>query len=126
MLTNLGSIVGGTKDEFWRAVVSGANVRNIGLVFNENFGTAEVAELENAAVWVEQQVLGLNVTMTDALRVDIGKSTEQLINIELDFEDRHGSLHLVEKSRSSVNCLGDKFLHQIEVYFIFLRGSQHG
>lgn len=120
MLTNLGGIVGGTKDEFWRTIVSGANVRNIGLVLNENLGTAKVAELENAAVWVEQQVLWLNVTMTNALRVDIGKCTEQLINIELDFEDRHGSLHLVEESRSSVNGLGDKFLHQIEIYFVFL------
>ncbi len=119
-LTNLGGVVGGAKDELRGAVVSGANIRDVGLILDEDLGAAKIAELEDTAGRVEKEVLGLNVTMANALRMDVGEGTEKLVNVELDLEDGHGGLHLVEESRSSVNSLGNEFLDQVEVDLILL------
>ena len=119
-LTNLGSIVRGTKDKFWCTVVTGTDIRNVRLIGNENLGTSEITELEDAAVGVEKEVLRLDVSVTDALRVDVGQGSEKLVNVKLDLKDGHGGLHLVEKSRSSVNGLGHEFLDKVKVNLIFL------
>ena len=37
------------------------------------FRTAEVAELENSAVGVQQQVLRFDVPMTNSMRMNVGK-----------------------------------------------------
>ena len=58
--------------------------------------------------------------MADALRVDVGESAEELVNVELDFEDWHGRLHLVEVSGCAVDCLWNEFLDQVEVDLILL------
>jgi len=58
--------------------------------------------------------------MADALRVNISEGAEELVDVELDLEDWHGCLHLVEISRSPVNSLGDIFLYEIQVDFILL------
>ena len=62
--------------------------------------------------------------MTDALRVDVGKRAEQLVDIELDLENRHGGLHLIEIARCAVDGLRNELLDEIEVDFIFLRDCQ--
>lgn len=123
ILTNLGCVVGCAKNQFWRAVVSGANIRDIGLVLDEDLGTAKIAQFKNPTVGVEQEVLGLNVTVANALRVDVGQRSEELVSIQLDFQDGHGGLHLVEESRRSVNSFRDKFLDKVEIDFVFLEGS---
>jgi hypothetical protein len=58
--------------------------------------------------------------MADALRVDVGKGSEELVDVELNLENWHSSLHLVEISRSPVDSLGDIFLHQVKVDLILL------
>lgn len=60
--------------------------------------------------------------MADALGVDVRQSPEQLVDVQLDLEDRHGRLHLVEESGGTVDSLGNELLDQVEVDFIFLRG----
>ena len=52
--------------------------------------------------------------------MDVGQRSEELVDVQLDFEDRHGSLHLVEISRSSIDCLWDVLEDKIEVDFILL------
>ena len=58
--------------------------------------------------------------MTDSLRVYVGEGAEELVDVELDFENWHCRLHFVEISRSTVNGLWDVLLHKIEVYLILL------
>lgn len=58
--------------------------------------------------------------MADALRVDIGQGAEQLVDVELYLEDRHGRLHLIEVTRSAVNGLRDELEHEVEIHLIFL------
>lgn len=40
----------------------------------------------------------LDVTMADALRVDVGERSEELVGIQLDLEDGHRRLQLAEVS----------------------------
>jgi len=111
--TNLGGVVGGTKNQLGGAIVPGADVRDIGLVFDENLGAAKITQLQNARRWVQQEVLGLDIPMADALRVDVGERAEELVNVQLDLEDGHDRLQLVEVARGTVDRLGDEFEDEI-------------
>ena len=53
--------------------------------------------------------------------MDIGKGSEELVDVKLHFEDGHGRLHLVEEPRSAVDSLWDKLLNQVQVHFILLQ-----
>lgn len=83
--TNLGGVVCCSKNQLRRTVVPGANVRHVWLVFYQDLGTSEIAQLEDTRRRVEQQVLRLDVSVADALRVDVGERAEELVNVELDF-----------------------------------------
>lgn len=52
--------------------------------------------------------------------MDVGQGSEELVNVELDLENGHGRLHLVEEPRCSVDGLGDKLLNKVEINFVFL------
>jgi hypothetical protein len=121
--TNLCRVVGRAKDELRCSVVARANVRNVGLVLDEYLCTAEIAQLQNTAVGIEEQVLRLNVSVTDALTVNVGERTEQLVDVQLDLENWHGRLHLIEVARRTVDRLGNEFEHKIEVDLVLLESG---
>lgn len=123
-LTNLGCIVGSTKDQFRCAVVSGANVRHVWFVFHQNLGTAEITELQDAGARVEEKVLGLDVAMADALRVNVCKSPEKLVDVQLHLKDGHSSLHFVEETGGAVHGFWHELLDQVEVNLILLLGCK--
>lgn len=52
---------------------------------------AEVTEFENGRLWVHQEVLRLNVSVTNTLGMDISKTAEQLVHVHLgrEREDQH-------------------------------------
>lgn len=56
--------------------------------------------------------------------MNVGERPEQLVDVELDFEDRHRGLHLVEVSRSAVDRLRDVFKDEVQVDVVFLM-AQH-
>jgi hypothetical protein len=60
--------------------------------------------------------------MANALGVYVGEGAEELVNVELDLEDGHDSLHLVKVSGGAVDGLGHEFEDEVEVDFIFLQG----
>jgi hypothetical protein len=124
LLTNLGRVIRRSKDQFRRPVVPRADVRDVWLVLNQYLGATEIAELQHAGAGVQQQILWLDVAVTDSLGVDVRQGAEQLVGVELDLEDGHGRLHLVEVPRRAVDGLGDELLHQVQVDLIFLRGRR--
>lgn len=65
--TNLSSVVGGAEDKLRGSIVSRADVRDIGLVLHENLCASEIAELQYTAGWIQEQILGLDVSMAYAL-----------------------------------------------------------
>lgn len=44
---------------------------------------AEVTEFENGRLWVHQEVLRLNVSVTNTLGMDISKTAKQLVHVHL-------------------------------------------
>ena len=62
--------------------------------------------------------------MTNALGVYVGERAEELVDVQLDFEDRHGRLEFVKVPRGAVHGLRNKLEYQVQVYFIFLRCNQ--
>lgn len=94
--TNLGGVVCGTENEFRRTIVTRADVRDIGFIFHQDLCASEIAQLENARGRVEKQVLRLYVSVADTLRVDVGEGAEKLVDVQLDLEDGHRALQLVE------------------------------
>ena len=67
MITDLGRVVGSTKDELRGPVVARADIRDVGLICDQNFGATEVTELEYAGIRIKQQVLRFDISMTDTL-----------------------------------------------------------
>lgn len=53
--------------------------------------------------------------------MNVRKRAEELVDVELDFEDGHDGLHLVEVARGTIDGLGDEFKYEVEVDFVFLR-----
>lgn len=72
MLTNLGRVIRRSKDQFRRSVVPRADVRDVWLVLNQYLSATEIAELQHAGAGVQQQILWLDVAVTDSLGVDVG------------------------------------------------------
>lgn len=122
--TDLRCVVGRAKDQLGRPVVARANVGDIGLVFDQNLGGAEITQFEDAGVGVQQKVLRFNVTVTDSLRVDVGKRSEQLVDVEFDLQHGHCGLQFVEIARCAVHRLWDIFEDEVEIHFIFLWGHE--
>lgn len=120
MLTDVGRVVGGPKDKLRCTVVPRADVADVGLARDKNLGRPEVAELENAGSGVKEEVLGLDVPVTDADRVDVHERTEELVHVEFDLQHRHGLLKLGVVTASAIHGLGDVFENKVEVHFIFL------
>jgi hypothetical protein len=69
--TNTRSIVGRTKDELRRSVIPGADVADVGFAGDEDLCAAKVAELEDTGGRVEEEILGLDVAVADANRMDV-------------------------------------------------------
>lgn len=76
MLTNLGCVVRRSENQFWRSVVPGTDVGDVGLVLNQYLGAAEITEFQHPGARIQQQILWFDIAMADALRVDVGQSTE--------------------------------------------------
>lgn len=121
--TNLGCVIRRAKDELRSAVVPRTDVRHVWLVFDENLGAAEIAKLEHARCRIQKQVLWLDVSMADALGMDVREGAEQLIDEKLDLEDGHDRLHLVEVTGGAVYSLRDEFENEVEVNLIFLQST---
>lgn len=97
-LTNLGSIVGCSEDKLRGTIIARADVGDIGLVRNEYLRASKIAKLEDTGIWVEQKILRLDISMADALRMYVSEGPEKLVDVDLDLEDWHCSLHFVEKA----------------------------
>lgn len=72
-------------------------------------------------LWVHKQVLGLDVSVAVAQRVDVGKCAECLVSVEFDKEGRDGLLHFVVVLEDPVYGLGDVLHHHVQIDFVLLR-----
>ena len=117
---DVGRVVRGAEDQLGRAVVSRTDVGHVGLAAHEMLGRSEIAELENAGLWVEEKVLGLDISVADALRVDVGKTAEELVHVQLDEGDGDSLLAFRILPGHLVDSLRDVLEDQVEVDLILL------
>ena len=62
--------------------------------------------------------------MTDSLRMYIRQGAKKLIDVDLDLQDRHGGLHLVEESGRAVHGLRHEFENQVQVDLVLLERTR--
>ena len=115
---NFGGVICSAKDQLRCTVVPRADVRHVWLVLNQNLGASKIAQFEHTSRWIQQKILWLDVSVADPLRVDISERAEELVDVQLDFENGHDRLHLVEVARGPVDSLWNEFEHEVEVHFI--------
>lgn len=51
---------------------------------------AKVAEFENSSLWIQQQILGLDIPMANPKRMDVGQAPEELVHVQLHTEIHKG------------------------------------
>lgn len=66
----------------------------------------------------------LDVSVADALGVNVGQGSEKLVDVQLDLQRGHSGLHFIEKTRSPIDGLRNEFLDQVEIDLIFLISYQ--
>ena len=76
-------VVLGAKEELGRAEEAGADVRDVGCARFQLLHAAEVADLDDAQFSVDENVVGLDVTVADVHGVDEGQAAEDLERNEL-------------------------------------------
>lgn len=85
------------------------------------FGGAKVAEFENSSGWVEEEVLGLDVPVTDSKGVDVRQGAEQLVHVQLYVRDRDRLLVLGIVTGYFVDGFRDVLQYEVQIYFVFLQ-----
>jgi len=71
MLTNVSGIVGCSENQLWGSVVPRTNVADVWFARDKDLGGTEIAQLENTGSRVQKQVLGFDISVTDANRVNV-------------------------------------------------------
>jgi hypothetical protein len=95
-------------------------------VLDQDLCASEVNELKNSAGWIQKQVLGLDISVTDSLGVDVCEGAEELVDVELDLQHWHCRLHLVEVARCSVDGFRNVFKNKVQVDFVSLSSALVG
>lgn len=80
-------VVRSAKNELRSAVVAGADIGDVGLRWGEPLGTSKVADLNDVGTHINEDVLGLNVAMTNSQTVQIGQALEHLVCVELSVKN---------------------------------------
>lgn len=71
-------------------------------------------------LWIEQQILRLDIAMADAEGVDVSEGPGELVEVELDEEHRQRLLALVVRPRHAVHGFRHELQHQVKVQFVRL------
>ena len=100
-----GGVVGAAKDELRRPIIPAADVCNVRLALHEHFGGAEIAELKLVA-WADKQILGLDVTVADIMRVDVCERAEELERVQTSKRDGHAAAVLAVLLVDAINSIG--------------------
>jgi len=72
-----------SEDQFRRSIAPRADVGNVRLPLDQLLGGAKVADLHQIGLWIHQDVLGLDVPMTNLHVVNIEISPDNLVSVQL-------------------------------------------
>lgn len=120
-LTNIRRIVGSAENEFWCTVVPRANITDVGLARHKNLCRPKVTQLQNPGSGVQEQVLGFDITMADANRMDVSQGTQELIHVQFDLEGRHGLLEFGIVATGAIHGFRYIFEYKVEIDLVLLK-----
>jgi hypothetical protein len=75
-LTNIGGVVCRPEDQFWGSVIPRTDVADVGLSCDQDLGRAKVTQFEDAGGRVQQEILRLDIPVTDSNRVNVSQGPE--------------------------------------------------
>lgn len=111
-------VLGVAEDQLWSPVISRTDIGNVWLTFDQLLGAAKVTQFNQMVISIYQDVLRLNVAVTDTETVNVGYCAQQLVCVDLHKNVGdvlflfHVVLHdLVERVRNMVH-------YDVEVNFI--------
>jgi hypothetical protein len=110
---DLGGIVSSAKQQLRSSIVLVHDVRDVlyaGAV--EDLGTSEVADLY-VELLVQQNVIGLEISVTDVLFMDKRESFEQLFEDRLDCGRRYMLVLLLQTHDVSLETIGNVLKHKV-------------
>ena len=107
------------EDQLRGTVVAGADVRDIRVCRVQLLGTAEIADLENSLLGVDEEIVRFDVTMADVDRweLEVGDGAEELEHEGLDEDHWHWLTHLEVVSTATMEGLRNEFHHDVEEDF---------
>ena len=123
-LTDIRRVVGSSENELWCAVVPRADITDVGLARHENLCRPKVAQLQNPGSGVQEQVLGFDVTMTDANRVDVSEGPQELIHVQFDLEGGHGLFEFGIVATGTIHGFRYIFEHKVEINLVLLEWGE--
>lgn len=89
-------------------------------------GASEVDELEAEGARVDEQVVGLQVAMADALRVHVLERLEGLEEVDPHVVDWEARALLLELERDGADGVGEEIHHQVQVRLVALAPTARG
>ena len=78
---DLGAVLGGVEEDFGGAVVARADVGVLAKGVEKGAGAAEVADFEDTGGEVDEEVGGLDVTVDDAVVVDVAEGADKVAGV---------------------------------------------
>ena len=112
---DVGAIVGISEDELRGAVVARADVGNVWLALDQLLCAAKVAQFEDVGASVDEDVLRLDISVADSLRVDVRNRAQKLVRVELDEKVGDHLFHFQVLLHHAIGRVGNKVHDNIEV-----------
>ena len=113
-------VIGGTEDQLRSPVVPRTDVTHVGFARHQRLGTAEIAQLQLLRGGVHQKVLRLDVAVTYPQGVYVRQRAAQLVQVQLDVQQRQLHPVFLVPSTDRIDRLGYEFQHEVQVQFIRL------
>lgn len=67
---------------------------------------------------IYKQILGLDVSVTNTKRMNVGKCSETLVCVEFDEQHRYRLFHFVVVLQYAVNCFWHVIHDYVQIYFV--------
>lgn len=83
---DLGGVLGGPENQLGSSVAPRTNIGDVGLSPHQLLGRPEVADNHCVLVFVDQDILGLDVAVGNGEHAEVIEAADNLIGVELDKE----------------------------------------
>jgi len=108
------------KDKFRSSIVSWTDVGDVWFIWIEFLGWSKITQLKKVGAGIYQQVLWLNISVTNTERMNISQRSEHLIRIQFNQNIRNSLFSFSVISHNLVEGFRNEIHNNIQKYFILL------